>query len=62
MSDRIRFHLDEQVKSAIARELHRHGIDATTTVEVGLCTQSDEATLAFIRSEQRIIFTQDEDF
>ncbi len=62
MSDRIRFHLDEQVKSTIARELGRHGIDVTTTVEVGLRTQSDEAQLAFIRSEQRVIFTQDEDF
>ena len=62
MSSRIRFHLDEQVKSAIARELRRRGIDVTTTVEAGLRTQSDEAQLAFIRQEQRVLFTQDDDF
>jgi predicted nuclease of predicted toxin-antitoxin system len=58
----IRFHLDEQVKSAIARELLRRGIDVTTTFEVGLRTQSDRAQLAFIRQESRVIFTQDDDF
>ncbi len=48
MSERIRFHLDEQVKSAVARELRRRRIDVTTTLEAGLRTQSDEAQLAFI--------------
>ncbi|MDJ0708557.1 MAG: DUF5615 family PIN-like protein [Leptolyngbyaceae cyanobacterium MO_188.B28] len=62
MSRRIRFHLDEQVKSVIARELRRRGIDVTTTVEVGLRTQSDEAQLDFICQEQRVLFTQDDDF
>lgn len=62
MSERIRFHLDEQVKSAVARELRRRGLDVTTTLEAGLRTQSDEAQLAFIRQQQRVIFTQDEDF
>jgi 2,3-bisphosphoglycerate-independent phosphoglycerate mutase len=38
--------LDEQVKSVIARELRRRDIDVTTTVEVGLRTQSDEAQLS----------------
>ena len=58
MSNRIKFHLDEQVKSVIARELRRRGIDVTTTVEVGLRTQSDEAQLAFICQEKRVLFTQ----
>ena len=31
MSNRIRFHLDEQVKSVIARELRRRKINVTTT-------------------------------
>lgn len=62
MSERIRFHLDEQVKSAIARELRRRGIDVTTTVEVGLRTQSDELQLAFICQEGRVIVTHDDDF
>jgi predicted nuclease of predicted toxin-antitoxin system len=62
VSEQIRFHLDEQVKSVIARELRRRGIDVTTTFDSGLRTQSDEAQLAFIRSEERVIFTHDEDF
>lgn len=62
MSSRIRFHLDEQVRSVIARELRRRGIDVTTTTEVGLRTQSDEAQLDFICQQQRILFTQDDDF
>ncbi|MEC4813883.1 MAG: DUF5615 family PIN-like protein [Scytonema sp. PMC 1069.18] len=62
MSSRIRFHLDEQVKSVIARELRRRGIDVTTTVEVGLRTQSDDAQLDLICQEQRVLFTQDDDF
>jgi predicted nuclease of predicted toxin-antitoxin system len=62
VSDRIRFHLDEQVNSAIAIELRRRGIDVTTTVEAGLRTQRDDAHLTFARQEQRVLFTQDEDF
>ena len=62
MSRRIHFHFDEQVKSAIARELRRRGIDVTTTAEVGLRTQSDEVQLEFICREQRVLFTQDDDF
>lgn len=62
MSNWIRFHLDEQVKSVIAGELRRRGIDVTTTVEVGLRTQSDEAQLTFICQEERVLFTQDDDF
>lgn len=62
MSNRIKFHLDEQIKSVIARELLRRGIDVTTTVEVGLRTKTDEEQLKFIRDEKRVIFTQDDDF
>lgn len=62
MTDRIRFHLDENVDPDVARGLHRHGIDITTTVEVGLRTQSDIAQLAFIRQERRLMVTHDADF
>ena len=62
MSKQIRFHLDEQVKSSIARELRRRGIEVTTTFEAGLRSESDEAQLAFIRQESRVIFTQDNNF
>jgi hypothetical protein len=36
MSERIRFHLDENVAPAIALGLRRYGIDVTTTNEVEL--------------------------
>jgi predicted nuclease of predicted toxin-antitoxin system len=62
VSERIRFHLDENVDRAIALGLRRYGIDATTTAEVGLLTRSDEMQLKFIRETQRVIFTQDADF
>ncbi|NJM61771.1 MAG: DUF5615 family PIN-like protein [Oscillatoriales cyanobacterium RU_3_3] len=60
MSERIRFHLDENVKSAVARELRRRGIDVTTTMEAGLLAQSDESQLAFICEQKRVIMTHDD--
>lgn len=49
MSERIRFHLDENVDPIIALGLRRYGIDVTTTNDVGLRTQSDEVQLGFIQ-------------
>jgi hypothetical protein len=62
MTDRIRFHLDENVDPAVAEGLTRQGIDVTTTVRVGLGGASDEAQLTFTRNEGRVIFTLDDDF
>lgn len=62
MNESIRFHVDEQVNSRIARELRRRGIDVTTTVEAGLRTQSDESQLEFAPQEGRVIVTHDDDF
>lgn len=61
-SDRITFHLDEHIDPAIADALRRHGIDVSTTVEAGLRTMNDDAQIAFIRNEQRVIVTSDKDF
>ncbi|MBO1066572.1 MULTISPECIES: DUF5615 family PIN-like protein [Nostocales] len=62
MSEKIRFHLDENADPAIALGLRRYGIDVTTTNNVGLRTQSDEVQLGFIQKTQRVLFTQDTDF
>ena len=62
MKTKTRFHLDEHVNSAIARELRRRGIDVTTTVEAKLQTQSDESQLAFATQEGRFLVTHDDDF
>lgn len=58
----IRFHLDENCTRAIAEGLRRHGIDVTTTPEVGLIGATDEGQVAHARATGRVIFTQDEDF
>ncbi|MGK7925803.1 MAG: DUF5615 family PIN-like protein [Spirulina sp.] len=62
MSNRIRFHLDEQVKTVIAKQLRRRGIDVTTTVEAKLRMANDDLQFAFICQEKRVLFTQDDDF
>jgi predicted nuclease of predicted toxin-antitoxin system len=62
MTDRIRFHLDENVSNAIAVALRRMDIDVSTTAEASLLGQSDEAQLEFARLERRIIVTHDDDF
>ncbi len=62
MAEHIRFHLDENVDPDIARALWRYGIDVTTTLEIGLRTQSDAAQLGFIRQQGRVIVTHDTDF
>lgn len=62
MTDRIRLHLDENVDPDVARALRRHGIDVSTTQEIGLRTESDAAQLDFMRREDRVIVTHDTDF
>ena len=62
MAQKIKFHLDENVRNAVAQGLRRRGIDVTTTPEQSLIGVSDEAQLIFAVSEGRVIFTQDTDF
>ncbi|MBI3943378.1 MAG: DUF5615 family PIN-like protein [Chloroflexi bacterium] len=62
MAEHIRFHLDENVDSDIARALRRHGIDVTTIVDAGLRTLSDADQLAFAREYHRVLVTHDSDF
>ena len=62
MAEKIKFHLDENARNAIAQGLRRRGIDVTTTSEESLISVSDEAQLEFALSQNRVIFTQDTDF
>jgi hypothetical protein len=57
----IRFHLDEDVDSAIAEGLRRRGIEVTTTPEVGLLGAPDPIQLAHAHAEGRVLFTHDDD-
>ena len=47
----IRYHLDESVRTAIAVGLRSHGVDVTTTVEVGLLGAADEDHIAYALNE-----------
>ena len=58
----IRFHLDEHVDAAIAAGLRRHGINVTTTAEVGLRGADDMDHIAFGLASGRVIYTNDSDF
>jgi predicted nuclease of predicted toxin-antitoxin system len=62
MAERVRFHLDEHMDPDIALALRRHGIDVTTTVEGGLRTREDERQLEYVRTEGRVVVTDDTDF
>lgn len=62
MTERVRFHLDENVDPVIATALRRYGIDVTTTVEADLRASNDQEQLAFAKSEGRVLVTHDDDF
>ncbi|WP_373526176.1 DUF5615 family PIN-like protein [Nostoc sp.] len=62
MTQKIRFHLDENVSNAIAKGLRHRGIDVTTASETRLIGVSDGEQLYFAMSESRVIFTHDNDF
>lgn len=62
VKEKIRFHLDEHVDSAISSALRLYGIDVTTTVEAGLRTADDNAQLDYARVERRVVVTHDPDF
>ncbi len=58
----MRFHLDENIATAVAEGLHRRGIDVTTTAEANLIGATDASHLEFAIRNQRVIVTQDTDF
>ena len=59
---KIRYYTDEYVAKAIVRGLRQRGVDVLTTPEAGKLHATDEEHLAFALSENRTIFTQDDDF
>lgn len=58
----LKFHLDENVDSAIADGLRRRGLDVTMPVDAKLIGATDEEHLEFARGEQRVLLTHDDDF
>ena len=62
MIGRIKYYTDEHVSKAIINGLRQRGVDVLTTKEAGLLGATDEEHLGFASSENRVIFTQDDDF
>ena len=58
----IKFHLDENVDHAIANGLRLRGLDVTTATDAELIAASDLEHIEFAKAENRVIFTQDQDF
>ena len=58
----IRFHLDENVSSAVASALRHRGVDVTTAFNAGLLGAEDLEHLDFGRRENRVVVTHDDDF
>ena len=55
---RIKIQLDEDCQAhALAEGLRQHGIDAKTTIELGLSGVSDEAQLEAARDAGRVLVT-----
>ncbi len=57
----IRFHFDENCANSVANGLRLHGVNVTTTHEVGLIAATDEQQLEFARIDDRVLFTHDRD-
>lgn len=62
MTERIKLYTDEHVSKAVVRGLRERGVDVLTVAEAGMLGVSDEEHLAFARREERVLFTQDDDF
>ena len=62
MNERVEFYLAENVNLAVATGLRRRGIDVLATQEAGMFGASDEDHLALATGQNRILFTQDDDF
>lgn len=62
MSNKLRFHLDEQINPRIASGLRRRGIDVTTTVDAALRTVDDGVQLSYALRTGRVLVTCDAGF
>ena len=58
----LRLHLDENVDHAVAQGLRLRGMDVTTATDANLIGATDDQQLSFALRENRVIFTQDQDF
>jgi len=62
MANKIKFFMDEHVPLAVTRGLRRRGVDVLTAQEANMLDQDDDVLLLFATNQERVMFTQDEDF
>ncbi len=62
MSEKIKFHLDENIEFAVAKGLRVLNIDVTTTPEQRLIASVDEDQLTYATQQGRLLVTKDNDF
>jgi predicted nuclease of predicted toxin-antitoxin system len=62
MADEIKYYLDEHVPPAVANGLRQRQIDVLTTQEAGQLGADDLTQLQLATSQERVMFSQDEDF
>ncbi len=58
----IKFYADEHIHPGIVKALRQRDIDILTAQQAGNLNVDDEEHLQFAASEDRVVFTQDEDF
>lgn len=58
----IRFYLDENVPTEVARQLHRSGIEAVSVRDLGTLGEEDRNHLLRAAKEGRVLCTHDTDF
>lgn len=62
MHKKVSFYTDEHISNSVVKGLRLRGVDVLTTKEAGMLGATDEEHIAFAKKEERVIFTQDEDF
>ncbi len=62
MAQDIKFYTDENVPMAVVAGLRRRGVNVLTTKEAQMLGATDEEHLTLATSDNRVIFTQDDDF
>ena len=62
MADKIKYYADEHVARAVVRGLRQRGVDVLTSPQAGMLGAADEEHLELATRQDRVIFTQDDDF
>ena len=58
----MKFLVDHQLPSALARYLQKRGFDCQHLLDVGLAEASDAEICNYVRAQERIVVSKDQDF